>query len=174
MLSKASYCAVFWIFGLQFGVQQQRHSLVLCRKAKAEGRKGFEHLDLSHRKAVCVHLKELLGQPEREGGERGSDGSQEEDGKELQVCRRCTVASPTGRETHSQDFTGGRVSSSPGTQFQLCHEHHEGRVSFFLCLLVCLFVCCSGNPPINQPHHGFYESLCSITVHVVEEDFLAS
>jgi hypothetical protein len=151
------------------------NDILLCfaeRLRRKEGRKGFEHLDFSHRKAVCVHLKELLGQPEREGGRGGGDGSQEKDGKELQVCRRCTVASTTGRETHSQDFTGGRVSSSPGTQFQLCHEHHEGRVSFFLCLLVCLLVCC--NPPINQPHHGFYESLCSITVHVVEEDFLAS
>jgi hypothetical protein len=38
-----------------------------------------------------------------------------------------------------------------------------------------LFVCLLQQQPPNQPpHHGFYESLCSITVHVVEEDFLAS
>ncbi len=36
------------------------------------------------------------------------------------------------------------------------------------------FFACNSNPPITQPHHGFYESLYSITVHVVEEDFLAS
>jgi hypothetical protein len=46
-----------------------------------------------------------------------------------------------------------------------------GFLSFFSCLFVCLL---QQQPPNQPPHHGFYESLCSITVHVVEEDFLAS
>ncbi len=49
------------------------NDILLCfaeRRRRKEGRKGFEHLDFPHRKAVCVHLKELLGQPERER-ERG-------------------------------------------------------------------------------------------------------
>lgn len=54
------------------------NDILLCfseRRRRKEGRKGFEHQDFSHRKAVCVHLKELLGQPETEreigGGEGG-------------------------------------------------------------------------------------------------------
>lgn len=53
------------------------NDILLCfseRRRRKEGRKGFEHQDFSHRKAVCVHLKELLGQPERERERGGGEG----------------------------------------------------------------------------------------------------
>jgi hypothetical protein len=154
------------------------NDILLCfaeRRRRKEGRKGFEHQDFSHRKAVCVHLKELLGQPERERERGWVMAPKRKTARSSKFADDAPWRAPQGEKPIPRISQGVVFPVRQGPNFSYAMSIMKvGFLSFFACLFVCLFVCSNSNPPINQLHHGFYESLCSITVHVVEEDFLAS
>ncbi len=135
------------------------NDILLCfaeRRRRKKGRKGVEHLDFSHRKAVCVHLKELLGQPDRERERGGREGGvmapKRKSARSSKFADDAPWRAPQGEKPIPRISQGVVFPVRQGPNFSYAMSIMKvGFLSFFACLFVCLFVCLLQQQPPNQP-----------------------
>jgi len=141
-----------------------------------KGRKGVEHLDFSHRKAVCVHLKELLGQPDRERERGGREGGvmapKRKTARSSKFADDAPWRAPQGEKPIPRISQGVVFPVRQGPNFSYAMSIMKvGFLSFFACLFVCLFVA-TATPQSTNPITVFINPFAASPSMLLKKIFL--